>query len=79
MLRIHDRGEEWNKRGATLGLATQFVRLFLKPTLYCLETHFNSNVDLFAQKYPEYRHTLFIKNKCCKGGSNCDLPPSTPS
>ena len=50
--------------------AKQFVWKYLKPTMYCLETHCGGEVEVFARKYPKYSHTTF--EKCCDGtGSVC--------
>ena len=50
--------------------AKQFVNKYLKPTMYCLETHCGGDVEVFARKYPKYSHTTF--EKCCGGtGSVC--------
>ena len=51
--------------------AKSFCKKFLHPAINCLNNHFNGDVEAFARRYPNFKHTLFPK-QCCKGrGRTC--------
>ena len=57
----------------TPGAKTFAVR-FLKPTISCINNHFDGDIDAFFGFYPNYRHTKF-GSTCCDGtGPTCTLP-----
>jgi hypothetical protein len=51
--------------------AKSFSKKFLHPAINCLQNHFDGDVEAFARRYPDFKHTLFPK-QCCKGrGPTC--------
>ena len=64
------RLNEEKGNGRLVSNAKQFVKRYLKQTMYCLETHCGGEVEVLARKYPDYNHTTF--KECCDGtGSAC--------
>jgi hypothetical protein len=68
MKEIEEKKTSWGK--LTSGAKT-FRSKFLTPAMNCLENHFDGDLQKFASKYPDFKHTLFPK-QCCNGkGSSC--------
>jgi hypothetical protein len=71
MLSIYKK-HELRPRILTEG-AKSFFKKFLHPAINCLNNHFDGDVEAFARRYPNFKHTLFPK-QCCKGrGPTCSL------
>ena len=66
MVGIEGKKEEWGK---VTEAGKQFVKRYLRPTMYCLKNHCNGSVEVFATKYPEYQHTKF--KAFCNGKGDC--------
>jgi hypothetical protein len=62
----------WSATRLTPG-AKSFSIKFLTPAMNCLDKHFGGVIDLFLEKYPNFKHTTF-PTKCCNGkGTNCGV------
>jgi hypothetical protein len=64
---IEEKKTSWGK--LTSGAKT-FRSKFLTPAMNCLENHFDGDLQKFASKYPDFKHTLFPK-QCCNGKGLC--------
>jgi hypothetical protein len=53
--------------------AKSFCKKFLHPAIKCLNNHFEGNVEAFARQYPNFKHTLFLKQACKGRGPTCSL------